>query len=185
VSHLLHARNALKKVSAPQALEARWQGVPSVESNTLLILTIISITRQLASSAHGCQRLQYASRPWVPTVRIHTRCLHIPGRLIPPPFTNPSVSLFATLTLPHPFVFCCCTKLSAVQLPLREFRRVRRADDVQRLPRRGRGASRRCRGASRQRLTLVHFSAQRKRFLWERGCMCGLIRGCLRGIRGY
>ena len=26
-------------------------------------------------------------------------------------------------------------------------------------------------GAARQGLTLVHFSAQRKRFLWDRGCI--------------
>jgi hypothetical protein len=28
-----------------------------------------------------------------------------------------------------------------------------------------------------QGLTLVHFSAQRKRFLWDRGCTYGLFRG--------
>jgi len=36
--------------------------------------------------------------------------------------------------------------------------------------------------------TLVHFQltlpAQRKRFLWDRGCAWGLFRGCLRGVRG-
>ena len=36
----------------------------------------------------------------------------------------------------------------------------------------------------RQGLTLVHFSAQRKRFLWVRGCISGLSRGCLGGVRG-
>jgi hypothetical protein len=30
----------------------------------------------------------------------------------------------------------------------------------------------------RQGITLVHFSAQRKRFLWDRGCIKGLLRGC-------
>jgi len=32
--------------------------------------------------------------------------------------------------------------------------------------------------ALRQGLTLVHFSAQRKRILWDRGCIKGLFRGC-------
>jgi hypothetical protein len=31
----------------------------------------------------------------------------------------------------------------------------------------------------------VHFSAQRKRFLLDRGCMQGLFRGCLWGTRGW
>jgi len=31
-------------------------------------------------------------------------------------------------------------------------------------------------GAVAQGLKLVHFSAQRKRFLWERGCISGLYR---------
>jgi len=35
-----------------------------------------------------------------------------------------------------------------------------------------------------QGLTLVRFSAQLKRFVWDRGCIKGLFRGCLRGIRG-
>jgi len=35
-----------------------------------------------------------------------------------------------------------------------------------------------------QGLTLVHFSAQRKRFLWDRGCIEGLFRGCSGGLRG-
>jgi len=34
-----------------------------------------------------------------------------------------------------------------------------------------------------QGLTFVHFSAQRKRFLWARGCIRGLFGGCLRGAR--
>jgi len=34
-------------------------------------------------------------------------------------------------------------------------------------------------------LTLVHFSAQRKRFLWDRGFIQGLSRGCLAGVRVY
>jgi len=33
--------------------------------------------------------------------------------------------------------------------------------------------------AQNQGLTLVHFSAQRKHFLWDRGCVQGLFRGCL------
>jgi hypothetical protein len=33
---------------------------------------------------------------------------------------------------------------------------------------------------SRQGLSLVHFSSQRKRFLWDRGC----IRGCSGGVSG-
>jgi len=36
-----------------------------------------------------------------------------------------------------------------------------------------------------QGLILVHLSAQRKRFLWSRGCIKGLFRGSVRGIRGY
>ena len=36
-----------------------------------------------------------------------------------------------------------------------------------------------------QGLTLVHFSAQRKRYLWDKGCIEGLFRGCLGGVRGY
>jgi len=39
--------------------------------------------------------------------------------------------------------------------------------------------------ANAQGLTLVHFSAQLKRFLWHRGCIQGLCRGCLGGVRGY
>ena len=38
---------------------------------------------------------------------------------------------------------------------------------------------------SRQGLTLVHFSAQRKRFRWDLGCMQGLFRGCLEGVKGH
>ena len=29
-----------------------------------------------------------------------------------------------------------------------------------------------------QGLTLLHFLAQRKRFLWDRGCIAWLCRGC-------
>jgi len=36
----------------------------------------------------------------------------------------------------------------------------------------------------RQGLTLVHFPAQRKRLLWDREYMTGLIRGCLGGMKG-
>ena len=36
--------------------------------------------------------------------------------------------------------------------------------------------------ASDQGLTLVHFSAQRKRFLWDRGCIEGLLRGYFAGV---
>jgi len=36
-----------------------------------------------------------------------------------------------------------------------------------------------------QGLTLVHFSAQRKRLLWVRGCIWRLFRGFLGGVRGY
>jgi len=32
-------------------------------------------------------------------------------------------------------------------------------------------------------LTLVHFSAQRKRFLWDRWCIQGLFKGCSGGMR--
>ena len=46
-------------------------------------------------------------------------------------------------------------------------------------------SARMCRSAPRQGLSLVHFSAQRKRFLWDRGCIKGLFRGCLDGVRGY
>ena len=41
------------------------------------------------------------------------------------------------------------------------------------------------RPASEQRLTLVHFSFQRQRFLSDRGCIYGLLRGCLRVITGF
>jgi len=34
-----------------------------------------------------------------------------------------------------------------------------------------------CSMASWQGRTLVHYSAQRKRFLWDRGCIYGLFRG--------
>jgi hypothetical protein len=40
------------------------------------------------------------------------------------------------------------------------------------------------RAAAIQGLTLVHFSAQLKRWLWDRGCMQGMFRGCSGGIRG-
>ena len=36
-----------------------------------------------------------------------------------------------------------------------------------------------------QGLTLVPFSPQRKRFVWDRGCIEGFFRGCLGGVRGY
>jgi len=39
--------------------------------------------------------------------------------------------------------------------------------------------------APQQGLTLVHCSAQRKRFLWDRECVQGLDRGCSGGVRGY
>jgi len=35
-----------------------------------------------------------------------------------------------------------------------------------------------------QGLTLVHVSAQRKRFLWDRGCIYELFKGALWGTRG-
>jgi len=35
-----------------------------------------------------------------------------------------------------------------------------------------------------QGLALVHFSPQRKRFLWDRGCIPGLLRGCVVSVRG-
>jgi hypothetical protein len=35
-----------------------------------------------------------------------------------------------------------------------------------------------------QGLTIVHFSAQRERFEWQKGYINGLIGGCLGGIRG-
>ena len=40
-------------------------------------------------------------------------------------------------------------------------------------------------GAASQGLTLVHFAAQRKCFLWDREYIWGLFRGRLRGTRGY
>jgi len=33
-------------------------------------------------------------------------------------------------------------------------------------------------------LTLVHFLAQRKRFLWDMGCVEGLFRGVFEGMQG-
>ena len=38
-----------------------------------------------------------------------------------------------------------------------------------------------CYTTATQGLTLVHFSAQRENFPWDRG----LLRGCLSGVRGY
>jgi len=35
-----------------------------------------------------------------------------------------------------------------------------------------------------QGLTLTHFLAQHKRFLWDKGCMLGLFRGSLGGLYG-
>jgi len=32
---------------------------------------------------------------------------------------------------------------------------------------------------------LIHFSAQRKHFLWDRGCMLGLLRGCVVCVRRH
>ena len=42
-----------------------------------------------------------------------------------------------------------------------------------------------CPDTSRQGLTLVHFSAQRKRFPGGMGYISGLFKGCLGGVRGY
>jgi hypothetical protein len=39
-------------------------------------------------------------------------------------------------------------------------------------------------GSSSQGLTLVRFSAQRKHFLWDRGCKEGVCRGCVGGVLG-
>jgi hypothetical protein len=39
--------------------------------------------------------------------------------------------------------------------------------------------------AATQGLTLVHLSALIERILWNRGCIEGLFRGCLGGVRGY
>jgi len=39
--------------------------------------------------------------------------------------------------------------------------------------------------ASSQGLTLVHFLSQRKRLLWNRGCIQGVFKGCLAGVMGY
>jgi len=36
-----------------------------------------------------------------------------------------------------------------------------------------------------QGVSLVHFSAQRKHFLWARGCIQGLFRGYIAGVSGY
>ena len=36
-----------------------------------------------------------------------------------------------------------------------------------------------------QGLTFVNFSAQRKRFLWDRGCVYALFRDCSSGVREY
>ena len=37
-------------------------------------------------------------------------------------------------------------------------------------------------GGGRQRLTIVYFSAQRKRFLWDWGYIQGLVRGWVGGL---
>jgi hypothetical protein len=39
--------------------------------------------------------------------------------------------------------------------------------------------------ADGQGLTLVHVSAKRKRFLWDRGYIQGLFMGCLGRFRGF
>jgi hypothetical protein len=39
--------------------------------------------------------------------------------------------------------------------------------------------------AAQQGLTLLHFSAQRERFLWDRGCIHGMLRGCLGGVKEF
>jgi hypothetical protein len=39
--------------------------------------------------------------------------------------------------------------------------------------------------AFNQGLTLVHLSAQRQRFLWDRWCVQGLLRGCSGGCMQY
>ena len=39
--------------------------------------------------------------------------------------------------------------------------------------------------AERQGLTFVPFSAQLKHFVWDRGCIKGVFRGCLGSDRGY
>jgi len=41
------------------------------------------------------------------------------------------------------------------------------------------------RGRTRQGLSLVHVSAQRKRLLWVRGCIQGMFRVCLGAVTGY
>jgi nicotinamide mononucleotide (NMN) deamidase PncC len=38
--------------------------------------------------------------------------------------------------------------------------------------------------AQRQGLTLVHFSPQRKHFMWAEGCTSGLFGRCLGGVGG-
>ena len=38
--------------------------------------------------------------------------------------------------------------------------------------------------AARQGLTLVNYSAQRKHFIWARGCIQGPYRGCIAGVYG-
>jgi hypothetical protein len=40
-------------------------------------------------------------------------------------------------------------------------------------------------GAAIQGLTIVHFLAQHKRFLWDRGCIKGLLWGRFGVVRGY
>ena len=44
--------------------------------------------------------------------------------------------------------------------------------------------SRPARPTSWQGLTLVHFSTQDKRLVWDRGCIQGFFMGCLGGVRG-
>ena len=42
-----------------------------------------------------------------------------------------------------------------------------------------------CRGTPGQGFTLVHYSDQHKRSLWDRGCMHRLLEGCSRGHMLY
>ena len=39
--------------------------------------------------------------------------------------------------------------------------------------------------AGRQGLTLLHISAQRKRFPWDKGCIWGLSKRCFSGCLGF
>jgi len=67
---------------------------------------------------------------------------------------------------------------SSVATPRKALSAARRAGMLARGDAAMKASARAVEGATNQGLTLVHFSAQLKRFLWDRG----VFRDCLRGV---